>query len=487
MPESPLWGAQDQAARLAELAAGTEDRAKELPLRRDVRSLGSLLGRVLVAQTGEPVFRKVEQLRKLLIQSRARGGSQSDTAEMQEARQIIENLSIQEAYWVTKAFAIYFELANLAETNHRKRRRRAAKLYPDQPALAGSFRGTLARLRDSGMIAEQALEALKKIKVTPVFTAHPTEAARRTVLLKRRRIAKQLHRLDRLPLPDGEARLLEDEITAEITALWQTDEVRVQRPQVTDEIRMGLDHYSMSIFESLPKVYGEIRDAFREVYGAHLGAEQIPEVLSFGSWIGGDRDGNPYVTVESTTDALERARNTILGHYISEIQHAIELLSPSCRQVPVSRELEAKLNEYEAGMGDGPSHHGRISPTERYRRFLSYVRERLRRTRDENSSPESYRSAGEFDADLHLLYNSLTQNRGEIIATLVLGPLVWKVRTFGFHLTTLDIRQHANVHRQALTAIFTPSHSSSREAIAVIKDPAPDSITNAALQTLRAI
>src|SRR5215467_1963966 len=321
MPEPPLWGAQDQAARLAELTAGTEDRAKELPLRRDVRSLGTLLGRVLVAQAGEPLFKKVEQLRKLLIQSRARGGgSQSDTAEMQEARQLIEGLSIQEAYWVTKAFAIYFELANLAETNHRKRRRRAARLYPEQPPLPGSFRGTLARLRDSGMSAQEALEAFRKIKVTPVFTAHPTEASRRTVLLKRRRIAKQLHRLDRLPLPDSEARLLEEEITAEITALWQTDEVRVQRPQVTDEIRMGLDHYPMSIFESLPKVYAEIRDAFRDVYDVRLSAAEIPEVLSFGSWIGGDRDGNPYVNIESTTDALERAHNTVLGHYISEVQ-----------------------------------------------------------------------------------------------------------------------------------------------------------------------
>src|SRR5215470_5309298 len=306
MPESPLWGAPDQAARLAELTAGTEDRAKELPLRRDVRSLGTLLGRVLVAQAGEPLFKKVEQLRRLLIQSRARGGgSQSDSEEMREARQVIEGLSIQEAYWITKAFAIYFELANLAETNHRKRRRRAAKLYPDQPPLPGSLRGTLARLRDSGMTAEQALDALRKIKVTPVFTAHPTEAARRTVLLKRRRIAKQLHRLDRLPLPEAEARLLEDEIIAEITALWQTDEVRVQRPQVTDEVRMGLDHYPMSIFESLPRVYSEIREAFNEVYRLQLSTSEIPEVLAFGSWIGGDRDGNPFVSVESTTDALE--------------------------------------------------------------------------------------------------------------------------------------------------------------------------------------
>jgi phosphoenolpyruvate carboxylase len=482
MPEPPLWGAPDQAARLAELTAETNDRAKELPLRRDVRSLGTLLGRVLVTQGGEELFRKVEQLRKLLIQSRARGGgSQSDTAEMREAREVIEQLSIQEAHGVTKAFAIYFELANLAESNHRKRRRRAASLYPDQPPLAGSFRGTLLRLRDSGMTVGQALDALKKIKVTPVFTAHPTEVARRTVLLKRRRIAKQLHRLDRLPLPDLEARLLEDEITTEITGLWQTDEVRVQRPQVTDEIRMGLDHYPMSIFESLPRVYSEIGEAFREVYGTQFSSAQIPEVLSFGSWIGGDRDGNPYVTVESTTDALERARNTILGHYISEIQRAIEQLSSSSRQVHLLPELEAKLNQYIADMGDEPAHRGRVSPTERYRRFLSYVNEKLRQTREAHSAPQSYRSARDFEDDLQLIYQSLAQNRGENIAGLALDPLIRKVLSFGFHLATLDIRQHAKAHRQALEALAS---SSRRDAVG---GQAADSTAESVLSTFRAI
>ncbi|PYV65092.1 MAG: phosphoenolpyruvate carboxylase, partial [Acidobacteria bacterium] len=458
MPETPLWSAPDQAARLAELTAGTDDRAKELPLRRDVRSLGMLLGRVLVAQAGEPLFKAVEQLRRLLIQSRARsGGSQSDTAEMQEARGIVQKLGIQEAYWVTKAFAIYFELANLAETNHRKRRRRAAKLNPDQPPLASSFRGTLLRLRDSGMSADEALAHLRKIKVTPVFTAHPTEAARRTVLLKRRRIAKQLHRLDRLPLPASEARLLEDEIAAEIMALWQTDEVRVQRPQVTDEIRMGLDHYSMSIFESLPRVYAEIREAFREVYAFELAADQIPEVLSFGSWIGGDRDGNPFVTVESTAEALERARNTILGHYISEIQRAIEQLSSSYRQASVSRELDAKLTEYLNRMGDGPATLGRVSTTERYRQFLSYVAARLRKTGTDRIPTDAYKSAEEFESDVRLVYVSLEQNRGDRLAALVLDPLLRKVRTFGFHLSSLDLRQHASAHKEALEAMTSPS------------------------------
>jgi phosphoenolpyruvate carboxylase len=449
MPEAPLWGAKDQSARLAELTAGTDDRAKEHPLRRDVRSLGILLGRVLVEQAGEPLFKVVEQLRRLLIQSRGiSADSQLDSVGMKEARGIVEQLAIQDAYRVTKAFAIYFELTNLAETNHRKRRRRAGKFYPDQPPLAGSFRGTLARMRDAGMTGDQVLQALRQVKVVPVFTAHPTEVARRTVLLKRRHIARQLELLDRLPLPAAEALALENAIAAEITALWQTDEVRVQKPQVTDEIRMGLDHYPMSIFESLPRLYAEMRESFREVYGMGLCAEQVPQVLFFGSWIGGDRDGNPFVTVESTREALERARNTILAYYISEMERVTEQLSSSCRQVSVSDDFREKLREYAANMGEEPARLARISSTELYRRFLSFVIVRLRQTR--GGEANAYRSASEFEADLRLVYHGLEQNRGEELANLLLDPLLRNVRTFGFHLAALDIRQHAAVHKLAL-------------------------------------
>jgi phosphoenolpyruvate carboxylase len=449
MPETPLWGAKDQNARLAELTAGTEDRAKEHPLRRDVRSLGILLGKVLVEQAGEPLFKVVEQLRRLLITSRGNSvDSQLDDAGMKEARGIVDQLAIQDAYRVTKAFAIYFELTNLAETNHRNRRRRAAKFYPEQPPQAGSFRGTLARMRDAGISAEQSLEALRQIKVIPVFTAHPTEVARRTVLLKRRHIARELELLDTLPLPASEALALENAIATEITALWQTDEVRVQKPLVTDEIRMGLDHYPMSIFASLPPLYAEMQDSFREVYGMELGAEQVPQVLFFGSWIGGDRDGNPFVTVDSTREALERARNTILGYYISQVDRVMEQLSSSSHQVEVSDDFRAKLREYTARMGEEPARLARISSTELYRRFLSFVLVRLRQTRGREEN--AYATASEFEADLRIVYRSLEQNRGEDLANLLLDPVLRNVRTFGFHLSALDIRQHAALHQQAL-------------------------------------
>src|SRR5271155_1706249 len=223
----PLWKADDQKARLSELTAQSDDSAKDSSLRRDVRSLGALLGRVLVEQAGKELFDTVEELRRLMIEHRERVQKSNSTDElMARAEATISGMDLSRAYQVTKAFAIYFELANLAETNHRKRRRRARQLDQHRAALPGSFHGTLLRMKTAGISAEAALAALRQIMVTPVFTAHPTEVARQTVLLKRRRISEQLERLDRLPLTNGEARRCEEIIHSEIASLWQTDEVR---------------------------------------------------------------------------------------------------------------------------------------------------------------------------------------------------------------------------------------------------------------------
>jgi phosphoenolpyruvate carboxylase len=483
MPPTPLWATDDQPGRLAELTATTADRAKEAPLRRDVRSLGVLLGRVLVEQAGELIFKVVEQLRQLLIRSRAGLDSPQLVAkEMEEARRIIAGLSISQAYQIAKAFAIYFELTNLAETNHRKRRRRAGKLNPQQLPLAGSFRGTLLRMRESGMSSDEALDALCQIKVVPVFTAHPTEVARRTVLGKRRRISRLLELLDRVPLPSADALDLEKAIAAEITALWQTDEVRVQKPQVTDEIRMGLDYYAMSIFESLPRLYREIQDSFRDVYETELAPEQIPSVISFGSWIGGDRDGNPFVTPETTHEALERARNTVLTHYIAEIERLLEPLSSSCRQVPVSQEFQQRLAKYAASMGEEPARRGRISPAELYRRFLAYVAVRLRDSRD--GGERAYQTASEFIDDLEILYRSLAANRGGELARLLLDPLLRKARTFEFHLATLDIRQHAQVHSRAAEQLKCAASAGQAGSYAQSPEPSRSAAESATAATL---
>ena len=232
---------------------------------------------------------------------------------MLKAQEIVSRMDLSRAYQVTKAFATYFELTNLAETNHRQRRRRAGKLDREHPPLAGSFRGTLARMKEAGISAADAIAALNQISITPVFTAHPTEVARQTVLLKRRRIAQELERLDRLPLTAEDAQDCENNIHAEVTSIWQTDEVRMAKPTVDDEIRMGLRYFRFSLFASLPRLYDEIVDSFRDIYGIVLDESSVPNVVHFGSWIGGDRDGNPLVKPECIRDALEHGASLDLA------------------------------------------------------------------------------------------------------------------------------------------------------------------------------
>lgn len=449
-----LWNVDDQAGRLAELTSQDPD-LKEAPLRRDVRSLGRLLGEVLKEQAGDKLLSAVEELRLLLIEHRelhVQPGHDVENVQrlIERAERIVSRLDVAEAHLMAKAFAIYFELTNLAETNHRKRRRRAAQTSPELLAQPGSFLGTLRRMRDAGISRQQALEWLAKIEVILVFTAHPTEVARRTVLFKRQRIAAELEQLDRLPLTERESEQHEQAIIAEITALWETDEVRRRQPRVRDEIRMGLDYYPSVLFETLPALYEGFADDFREAYGGELPANALPRVLRFGSWIGGDRDGNPLVTPECTRDALQIARETILGYYVDRVNDLIWQISPSTYQVPVSVELQNALNSYASTVSAPNLHPERHPPQEIYRRFLDYVLARLILARDERANTNAYKNAAEFSADLSLARQSLAANGGERVARSLFDPLLRQVDTFGFHLHTLDVREHASVHKRAL-------------------------------------
>ena len=449
-----LWKADDQQARLAELTAPSNEPAKDNPLRRDVRSLGAILGQALVEQSGQELFDSVEELRRLLIEHREtarRSPEQASRSElMAKAQAIISAMDLTRAYQVTKAFATYFELTNLAETNHRKRRRRAGKLDRESSPLTGSFRGTLLRMKRAGISAKSALAALDQIQITPVFTAHPTEVARQTILLKRRRIAQELGRLDRLPLTLEEAETCENNIRAEVTSLWQTDEVRLAKPTVDDEIRMGLRYFRLSIFASLPGLYEEIVESFRDVYGLILDESSVPNVIHFGSWIGGDRDGNPLVKPECIRDALDMARALILRQYLDDVEALSDRLSSSRRQTSISEDLLARLQRYERTIPGVHLAWGPDNKAESYRRFLSFMFHRLQQSREAAASAAAYIDAAEFEHDLLLVRNSLQTHRGERLAQTYVGSVLRKVRKFGFHLHTLDIRQHARVHAQVL-------------------------------------
>ena len=490
--QKPLWGAEDQTQRLAELI-GDEPEVKEAPLRRDVRVLGRLLGEVLKEQGGPPLFDAVEELRLLAIEYRDAAHGESHESEGARAGELlgraadrVSRLGLAEAYRLSKAFAIYFELTNLAETNHRKRRRRAALLSPSRPPQPGSIRGTLRRMRDAGMTFETALEFLGQISVVPVFTAHPTEVARRTVLFKRRRIAEDLERLDRLPLADAEAREREASISAEISALWQTDEVRRRPPIVRDEIKMGLDYYSGSLIETLPRLYEEFADAFRQVYGQEdLAADELPTFLRFGSWIGGDRDGNPHVTPGCTREALAMARAVILDHYFAVSIELMDRLSPSARQAGVSPALRAAVERYNERMPEVAPANRTRAEDEIYRRHLDYVLARLRLTRDEPAHQNAYAGAQDFASDLKLMRESLNANGGERIARRLLDPLLRQVNTFGFHLYALDIRQHARVHKRAVEELAGGAGVNENPQAVLLESPSD--ATRELLDTLRAV
>jgi phosphoenolpyruvate carboxylase len=436
--EELLWRAPDQHQRLNELA-GIPGDLKEEPLRRDVRSLGRLLGNVIREQEGEPLFQKVETLRKLSIAHRA------DHTGFGPAHNIVRNLSLPDAATLTKAFSVYFELTNIAETTHRKRRRRATQLSPEAAPQAGTFKGTLVRIERAGTTFERTMDALKQILVMPVFTAHPTEVARRTVLWKRKEISDLLDAIDILPLADSEAGEIQLKIAAEITALWQTEEVRHKAPAVSDEIHMGLD-YSRILMETVPGLYDVMAQALGETWRVSVDSIGLPRMLEFGSWIGGDRDGNPHVTPESTEEALNAARRAALGFYIENMDTLRKRLSSSSAHTRISRELSERLEHYSGSLAIKIADR----PDEPYRQFVSYVTFRLRLAMEQKSDARAYSFAHDFANDLRIMRESLMAHKGARIARLLLDPVIRQADTFGFHLHTLDIRQHARAHATAL-------------------------------------
>ncbi|WP_353073167.1 phosphoenolpyruvate carboxylase [Tunturiibacter gelidiferens] len=496
-----LWSPSDWPQRLAELQAPTGE-LKEAPLRRDVRSLGMLLGEVLREQAGAPLYEAVEALRRIAIARREAEAPQTGaadqtvaTAHLQQTLARVHTLDLPAAYQLARAFGFYFELINLAETNHRKRRRLSLQLNQSADSAGsiqrGDLRGTLRRLRQAGFPAEQVHSLLARICVAPVFTAHPTEVARRSVMFKRRRISDLLEQLDRIPVPEPHLESLERDLLAEITALWQTDDVRSARPTVLDEIRMALDYYESSLFDTLPVLYSEVAAALAAEYPddkssdsvtnkseqsrsstAQSSVADLPLLIRFGSWIGGDRDGNPFVTPQATRDALAMARALLFTHYRRRLQNIFEQLASSTQQVPVSQELNALLDSYLSQLRTaGQSALGERFPHESIRLLIACIMMRLGATPQSavpvpaNPALKPYTRATEMLSDLTILRESLVDNSGPRLAEMLIDPLLIEVRTYGLHLQTLDIRQHARVHAAAVAEVSAWCPSNSPDAL----------------------
>jgi phosphoenolpyruvate carboxylase len=398
----------------------------EAPLRRDVRLLGDTLGRVLVEQEGEELLVEEERIRLLARDARATGSR----ARRRELREAVRRLDLARQATVLRAFGLYFQLANIAEQHHRLRRRR--QYEHEQRIPRESLAEAFAFLERAGVGRKELFEAARSLSLELVLTAHPTEAARRSVLAAHLRLSRLLGKLDDPSLSPGGRRGIEAALAEEVTLLWQTDEVRSQRPRVVDEIRQGLWFFEQSLLEAAPLLLA----AFRE----HLPGAPAP--VRFGSWIGGDQDGNPAAGPGTIAEALERARALALSRYREEVRELAVALGISSRLGGASKELlesighdEAELPAYAAELADR-------NLEEPYRRKLSFVWRRLGNELDGAGEP-GYRSPGELAADLTLIDTSLRENRAERVAEGRLAALLRRVELFGFHLAKLDVRLHA--------------------------------------------
>ena len=433
-------------------------------LPEQVRFLGDLLGKVIREQAGEAIFSLEEEIRKSARDLRkAIDPAHTEKKRNQEWKNLISltsNLEMDSAISVLRAFTVYFHIVNLAEQEElTKNYREAVRKLGDVPypeAIADS----IGRLSLAGVSAAEISELLKRLEISPVFTAHPTEAKRRTVLDLLLRMQNLLKTLSEKSLLASEIKNLEEQVISEITLLWQTDEVREIKPTVIDEVTNGLFYFEQLLFSLVPSVYHEIELALLKFYPNDK--IEIPPILQFGSWVGGDRDGNDFVTPEITEATLRLHKLTVLKHYAAEVNLLRKTLSSSLKQIGVSKELlDSVKSDYEK-FPDGA--HGITAHNiyEPYRKKAAFIQYRLGRTilATENSLHESatddaaYHSPAEFLTELEMLASSLRENKGDRIADSFLKELITKVKVFSFHTARLDIRQHSLRHATAISEVL---------------------------------
>ena len=410
------------------------------PLRDDVRLLGELLGGTVRTQQGEALFQTIERVRAL--SKSARAGNDADFRVLSDE---LAQLSLDQAQLVARAFAQFLHLANIAEQHHRVRRRRAYQRDPSARPQRGSCEEAFGRLLVSGITSEQLYDAVCGLRIELVLTAHPTEVARRRIVQKHNRVAAALARRDRPDLTIVERDEVVAALRREIEGAWATSEVRAQPPTPIDEVRSGLVVFEQSLWDAVPRFARALDRALETSTGRPLPLEVVP--IRFGSWIGGDRDGNPNVTPEVTRRACLLSRWVAAEAYVREIDAVRDELSMDV----ASPELQARLG-------------GAIASP--YRELLGMLRERMLATRQwieasldagENAtpSPDVYVESSGLMADLRLCHRSLEETGHALIAAGRLTDLIRRVAVFDVTLARLDVRQDSTRHTDALTAITT--------------------------------
>ncbi|MBI5040018.1 MAG: phosphoenolpyruvate carboxylase [Gammaproteobacteria bacterium] len=435
-------------------------------LRARVRLFGDLLGNVLSAQEGGQVLEAVESLRKGFIRLR----EEDDPRLRARLMKTIDDLDPQFLTHVVRAFNVYFSLVNIAEQTFQYRERQR-ELSSGGPLWLGSFDHTLRQFHAQDITPAQLQTLLDQTRYIPVFTAHPTESRRRTIMEALRRIFVTSEQLDAGPLSKEQRGEIALQIQNEIQILWKTDEVRVNKPRVQDEIRNGLYYFRDSLFDAVPEVYRNLEKAVRRIYTdgdpqAELPVK-VPSVLRFGSWIGGDRDGNPFVRPEITELALRLHMREAVATYLRRIDELRHVLTFSDQLCKLAADFSASLQADEERFGIAFGDHLNRYMHEPYRRKLYIIRYRLRQNlnavtaqiesegrSDLEQYPHRYRNEQELLQDLYLIRDSLISHGDAHIADANLTDLIRLIETFGFFLMQLDIRQESTRHSDAVAEIL---------------------------------
>jgi phosphoenolpyruvate carboxylase len=426
---------------------------KDLPLREDIRLLGRILGDTVRAQEGEAMFDLVERIRQLGVRFRR----DEDVAARRELDITLDHLSPRQAIEVVRAFTYLSHIMNIAEDQHHIRRSRAHLIAGSGPP-EGSMAHALERALQSGVTTAQLQSFFADALVSPVLTAHPTEVQRRSILTRERDIAHLLDQRDRMRLTPEESAANEEALRSAVLTLWQTSMLRAAKLSVIDEVANGLSYYDCVFLEEMPRFYVALEDLLAARDPAWRGVELQP-LLRLGSWIGGDRDGNPFVTAEVLRQAMRMQSCHALDFFLDQIHRLGWELSLGTRLVSASSALE----ELAAASPDASDH--RLH--EPYRRALIGIYARLAATarsldqfevmRHPAGEAPPYLDAGQLKQDLDTLHHSLVANGSALLARGRLRRLRRAVEVFGLYLAPIDLRQNSEVHERVVAELFEAS------------------------------
>jgi phosphoenolpyruvate carboxylase len=431
------------------LAAPADISSKDVPLRDDIRLLGRILGDTLREQDGIETFELVENVRRAAVRFR----KTHDERDGDQLEQLLDDLSPADTLSVVRAFSYFSQLSNIAEDLHHNRRRRAHLKAGSKPQQ-GSVQLALDRIMEKRIDAGTMQDFFSKALISPVLTAHPTEVQRKSILDCQLIISSILAERDRLDMTPEELDANEEALRRFVLILWQTRMLRSTKLTVPDEIKNGLTYYSYTFLSEVPQIYANLEKQLEQRFGKRM---EVPPFLRIGSWIGGDRDGNPYVTHDVMHNAAERQSALILDHYLSETNILGRRLSMSTRLVDISDELaafSAQSPDDALSREDEPYRRALIAIYSRLAATTKQLGHRSSHLRPVDPDAQPYADAQEFIGELDILIESLYQHRGTYLARGRITNLRRAAEVFGFHLAPLDMRQHSGIHEQVVSELL---------------------------------